>query len=216
MEINKRLQISGDELVEYKDRQHYDEADEPDGQQREIDPVPALPTLGQPVDDHTQAEQREHDPIVGQDVRDGRHVPVPANAVDHRLGGVPGSFIGHCRVQIGTRTEKQTCERYEHEGHQYIPTEIQPVDIPVGPNGRVNATNQGAGEEDSRPYGEDHQHRTGPEPVAREKRAENDERDQTPQPLLEMPPNFEPQDAETVQTAPNHEVPRRAVPQAAQ
>ena len=56
LEINKRLQISGDELVEYKDRQHYDEADEPDGQQGEVDTVPPLPTLGQPVDDHAHAE----------------------------------------------------------------------------------------------------------------------------------------------------------------
>lgn len=102
LEINERLQVGGDELVEHEDRHHHDEADEPDGQQREIDPVPALPALRQPVDDHAQPEQREHDPIISQNVGDGRHVPVPANAVDHRLGGVPGGFIGHCRVQIGT------------------------------------------------------------------------------------------------------------------
>ena len=45
LEIDERLQVSSDELVEHEDRHHHDEADEPDGQQREVDPVPALPTL---------------------------------------------------------------------------------------------------------------------------------------------------------------------------
>lgn len=216
LEINERLQIGRDELVEHKDRHHHDEPDEPDGQHCKIDSIPTFPTVGQPMDDHTDDKEREHGPIVEQDIGDGRHIPVSANAVHHRLGGVPCRLVGYRRIQIGTRTEEQARERDEHEGHQYIPAEIQPVNIPVRPDGRIDATNQGAAEKDSRPYGEDHQHRFRPEVVAHEERGEDQAGDKTPEPLGEMPPNLEPQDAEAVQTTPYHEVPRRAVPQTTQ
>jgi len=147
LEINERLQVGGDKLVEHEDRHYHEEADEPDGQQGEVDTVPPLPTLRQPMDDHAHHKQGEHNPIVGQNVGDGRHIPMTADAVHHRLGRVPGGLVGHRWIQVGTRTEEQSRERDEYEGHEHIPAKIQPVDIPVGPDGRVDATDERAREE---------------------------------------------------------------------
>ena len=45
LEVNKRLQIRGDELVEHEDDRDHDETYQPEREHGEVDAVPALPTV---------------------------------------------------------------------------------------------------------------------------------------------------------------------------
>ncbi len=45
LEVNERLQIRGDELVEDEDDRHHDEPHQPEREHGEIDAVPAFPTV---------------------------------------------------------------------------------------------------------------------------------------------------------------------------
>ena len=51
LEVDKRLQVRGDELVEHEDGRHHDETHEPEREHGEVDAVPAFPTVGKPVDE---------------------------------------------------------------------------------------------------------------------------------------------------------------------
>ena len=51
LEVNKRLQVRGDELVEHEDSHDHDETHEPEREHGEVDAVPAFPTVGEPVDE---------------------------------------------------------------------------------------------------------------------------------------------------------------------
>lgn len=135
--------------------------------------------FGQPVDDHTYDKKYEYRPVVAQNLGDGWDVPVAANAVYHRLCGVPCGFIGNGWIEVWPWTEEQSCEGDEYEGHKYVPTVVQPLNIFVREDAGIDAADQGATKEYARPNGEDHQHRTWPEPVAGEKGPEDDARYQT-------------------------------------
>ncbi len=50
LEVNERLQIRRDELVEHKDGHDHDETHEPKREHGEVDAVPAFPTVRKPVD----------------------------------------------------------------------------------------------------------------------------------------------------------------------
>ena len=115
LEVDKRLQVSGDELVEHEDGRNHDEAHQPEREHGEVDAVPAFPTVRKPVDDHAENEHDEDELVVGQDVGDGRDVPLPADAVDHRLGGLPRRLVGSGRVEVGAGTEEQPRKRNEDE-----------------------------------------------------------------------------------------------------
>lgn len=98
LEVDERLEVGGDELVEHEDGGHDDNAHKPNRHQGEIDAVPALEMFRQPVDDHAHHEEGEHRPVVAQDFWNGGGVPVPADTVDHGLGRVPGRLVGNGRV----------------------------------------------------------------------------------------------------------------------
>jgi len=115
LEVNERLQVRGDELIEDEDDHHHDDSHQPEREHGEVDAVPAFPTVGEPVDDHTQHEHDEDELVVGDDVRDSRDVPLPADAVDHRFRRLPRRLVGSGGVEVGAGTEKQPCERNEDE-----------------------------------------------------------------------------------------------------
>lgn len=51
LEVDKRLQVRGDELVEHEDGRHDDETHQPKREHGEVDAVPAFPTVRKPVDE---------------------------------------------------------------------------------------------------------------------------------------------------------------------
>ena len=65
LEVDKRLQVSGDELVEHEDGRHDDETHQPKREHGEVDAVPAFPTVRKPVDDHAENEHDEDELVVG-------------------------------------------------------------------------------------------------------------------------------------------------------
>ena len=51
LEVDKRLQVRGNELVEHEDGHDHDETHEPKREHGEVDAVPAFPTVRKPVDE---------------------------------------------------------------------------------------------------------------------------------------------------------------------
>ena len=216
LEIDKRLQVSGDKLVNHKHGQHHHDAHQPKRHQRKIDAIPALPTLGEPMYDHTEHKQEIDVPIVLEYVGDDGHIPLPADAGNHILGRVPGGLIGHSGIEVRTRAEKESREGDEHKGHQHVPAEVEPLHIAVREDGRVDGADERARKEDARPDHKDVQHGCWPQAIANQEDDKHQTRNHTAEPLPKMSPDLEAEDADAVQAAPDHKVPGGAVPQTAQ
>ncbi len=95
LEINERLQVSRDELVDHEDD---DDANQHHQRQRHVGKpkaIAALEVFGQPMDDHAYHDEDEHVAVVHHDVGYLAQVPMATHLVDHVLGGVPGRFVGH-------------------------------------------------------------------------------------------------------------------------
>lgn len=60
LEINERLQIGSDELVDNKDADTCDNDHQPDGHQSEIETIPTFTTDWQPVDYHANDKQNKN------------------------------------------------------------------------------------------------------------------------------------------------------------
>ena len=65
-------------------------------------------------------------------------------------------------VKVRAGAEEESREGDEDEGHQHVPAVVQPLDIPVGEDGRIDGPDERAREEDARPDGEDPEHRGRP------------------------------------------------------
>ena len=102
LEIDKRLQISGDELIDDKHNQCNDENHERNRHLGEPNAIAALEIIGQPVDDHTNDDEAEHIAVVVGNIRDDLQIPVATNLIDHVFGRVPSRFVGFGWVEVRT------------------------------------------------------------------------------------------------------------------
>lgn len=64
LEINKRLQVGGNELIDDKHNQSRHQNHQSEWHTREPNAVTALETVRQPMDDETEDDEREHFPII--------------------------------------------------------------------------------------------------------------------------------------------------------
>ncbi len=116
LEINERLQVGGDELV---DDEHHGDAYQyhhSDGHFGEPNTVAALKVLRQPVNDHTYQDEDEHVAVVPNDVGDLAPIPMATHLVDHVFGSVPSGFVGHGGVEVGAAAEEESGESDKGEG----------------------------------------------------------------------------------------------------
>lgn len=215
LEIDEGLEVGGDELVEHEDGDHHDDADDPYGQQGEVHPVPAFPAVGQPVDDHAKDKEDEDSAVVVQDVGNDRCIPGAADAVDHALGGVPGGLVGQGGVEVGARPEEESGEGDEDEGLCDAPRLVEPGHVAFWENLGVQGLDEGAGGHHARPYAGDAQDGCREEVVAHHEDGEDAPDDERLYPVATVSPDLVAEDAQSVESAPNHEVPGGAMPQAA-
>ena len=68
LEIDERLEVGGDELVEGHGQGYAEEAHEPQGHGGEPEAVAAFEARREPVDKHAGGEEEEDGGIVGEDV----------------------------------------------------------------------------------------------------------------------------------------------------
>lgn len=120
LEVDERLHLCRDELVEDKDCEHNDK--EHGGQRHpgKTDTVAPLEVGGKPVDDHSCHEEEEYI-VVGLAHRPYIDRPGGTNGIDHRGGYAPGGLVGNGGIQIGTGAEKEAREGDEGESNQDAP-----------------------------------------------------------------------------------------------
>ena len=121
LEVDKGLEVGGDELENHEDGGDDHEGHEPQGHAGEGEAVAALEAFGQPVDHHAGEEDKEGGAIVGQDVGRLGEIPVRANLVYHLRGRAPGHFVGLGGVEVGAAAEEKTRETDEDEGEAGVP-----------------------------------------------------------------------------------------------
>ena len=212
LEIDEGLEVGGDELVEHENGDHHDDADDPHGQQGEVYPVPAFPAVGQPVDDHAEDEQDEDATVVVQDVGDYSGIPGAADAVDHALGGVPGCLVGQGGVEVGTRPEEQSGEGDEDEGLGDAPHLVKPRYIALWEDERIGGFDERAGGHRTCPYAGDAQDGRWEKAVADHEDDEDAADDERLHQVAAAPPDLVANDAQSVESTPDHKVPGGAVP----
>ena len=121
LEIDKGLQVGGDELINDEDGEHHGEEHDRQRHGGEPQAVAAFETVGQPVDDHADEEDDEDGCVVGKDVGHLLPVPVAADAFHHLGGGAPGGLVGLGGVEVGAAAEKETGEADEDKGEEGVP-----------------------------------------------------------------------------------------------
>ena len=122
LEINERLQVGGDELV---DDEHHDDTNQHHHRDRHLgepNAVAAFEVLGQPVDNHTYHNKNKHVAVVSNDVGDLAPIPMATHLVDHVFGSVPSGFVGHGGVEVGAAAEEESGESDEGEGLEDRPS----------------------------------------------------------------------------------------------
>ena len=127
LEIDKRLQISRDELV---DDEHDDGANhnhQRNGQLGEPNAIASLEVVGQPMDYQAYHNENEHIAIMEDDAGNHVQIPMAAHLVDHAFGGFPCCFVGYGGVEVGAAAEEQSCEGDEGEGLEDGPSLLQPL-----------------------------------------------------------------------------------------
>lgn len=172
------------------------------------------------MDDHAGNEEQHDVLILLNERQDDRVIPRAANLVHHLLGSLPGFAVGGSGVEVTCRTEEQTREGDEDEGLEYIPRIVDP------PNEAVRSTHspQPADVPDRRTDPEDeyphlhhiHQRVRAVRELARSNHADcQKEHDEVTDMFAQCPPALVDNHADTVESAPDDEVPACAVPQAA-
>lgn len=125
LEIDELLQVRRDELIYDEDSDQHVESHQRQRSGGEPNPIPPFEMLRQPVDDHTQNDEREDIAILPNHIRNHSRIPLRTNLIDHILGGHPSLFIRLCGVQIGAGTEEETRPRDEDEGLYNRPSSRQ-------------------------------------------------------------------------------------------
>ena len=214
LEVDERATVRAHELVNYEDDERRAEDHEREGLRGEHDAVAALPFLGDPVDEHA-CDKHEDDVDVFP--RDGaERVPAPGGThlVHHVFGRIPGDFVCFGGVEVRACAEEESRKRDEHEGERHVPGHIQPVVCLLAEEAE-NHHGEYAGEKHAEPdcgYGAD-----GEVEVLVDNRAHGKEEECCggAEGDAALAPDFIEHLAETVEAAPDDEVPAGTVPPAA-
>ena len=127
MEINKRLQIRRDELIDDEDDEDADDDHQRDGHLGEPKAIATLEILGQPMNYQSYHYENEYVAVMADNIGDLLQTPAAAHLVYHVFGGVPSGFVGLGWVEVGAATEKQSREGDEGEGLENGPSVLQPL-----------------------------------------------------------------------------------------
>ena len=110
------MKVGGYELIDDKDYGDDRQYHHRQRKHSEIEPVPALEALGQPMDDHAYDDEDEYIAVFVADLGDDGEVPGGTDLLNHIPGGAPSYFVGRGRIKVGTASEEQTREGDESEG----------------------------------------------------------------------------------------------------
>lgn len=215
LEVDERLEVGGDELADDEDGEDADEGHQREGHRGEPDAVAALEVLGEPMDDHSEDEDEDHTYVLLSHLRDQGQVPVAAYSLDHILCRTPRFLIRLGRVQVGAASEEKAGESNEYERHSDRPASLKPREGGLEAAQMVEHPHGGAYEYDQRPDEEKVEHRCGNRGLKNIKGHADETYDERPDVDITALPKPVDQHSETVQTAPDHEVPAGAVPKAA-
>ena len=138
-----------------------------------------------------------------------------ANLVDHVLGRVPCRFVGHGGVEVGAAAEKQSREGDKGERLQDGPSVLQPLQGLLAAKEVVKHPNHIPRKDDGAPHEQHVEHRPGHIDAQQPQAEGHHHHEQGATIHAPVFPKTVKQHPDAVQAAPNHEVPRRAVPQAA-
>ena len=125
LEIDERLHIGGNELVDNNHRNNHTNDHQPQRHHSEIKAVPLLELRRQPVNNHTKQEQNNDISVLPHKRQNNTAVPRTANLVDHIRCRFPRDLIGRCRVKVAGRTEEQACKGDESEGLRHRPGDAE-------------------------------------------------------------------------------------------
>ena len=158
MEINKRLQIRRDELVNHKHDEDANQDHQRQGHLGEPKAITTLEVLWKPMDYKTYHYENEYVAVVTDDVGDLLQTPAAAHLVYHVLGGVPSGFVGFGRVEVGAAAEEQSREGDEGEGLENGPSVLQPLQGFLSTQNVVNQADDITCEDDGAPHKEQIEH----------------------------------------------------------
>ena len=80
------------------------------------------------MDEHAGNKHQNDVDVFPGDGAESIPLPSGAHLLDHVLGGVPGHFVGLCRVQVGACAEEKAGKGDEHEGEAHVPGHVEPVE----------------------------------------------------------------------------------------
>lgn len=167
------------------------------------------------MDDHSEDEDEDHTYVLLSHLRDQGQVPVAADALDHILCCAPRFLVRLGRVQVGAASEEKAGKSNEYERHGYRPTCLKPRESGLEATKMIEHPHGGAYEYDERPDVEQVEHRSWDRGLKNIKGHADETYDERPDIDITALPEPVDQHSETVQTAPDHEVPAGAVPEAA-
>ncbi len=167
------------------------------------------------MDDHSEDEDEDHTYVLLSHLRDQGQVPVAAYSLDHILCRTPRFLIRLGRVQVGAASEEKAGESNEYERHSDRPASLKPREGGLEAAQMVEHPHGGAYEYDQRPDEEHIEHRSRDRGLKNIKGHADESYDERPDVDITAFPEPVDQHSETVQTAPDHEVPAGAVPKAA-
>lgn len=121
LEINKRLKIGGNKLIEGYSQKNTTDTYEPEGQRGKPKAVAAFEARGEPMDCHAESKKEKYYGVVGKDVGYLREVPVRPYLMHHLTGCIPCHLVGFGRIKVRARAEEKTSERDEDEGDENGP-----------------------------------------------------------------------------------------------
>ena len=214
LEVDERLEVGSDELIEDEDGGHDDQDHEPERYAGEPEAVAALEADREPMDNHAEGEKKEGSPIVTHDVGHLGEVPLRANLVHHLAGGAPSHLVGLGGVEIGTAAEEESREADEDKGEEGGPDggEVRGERCEMSGRGNGYIADEHHGGDEAEHVEEGRMGEQAEEPEGGGDAAEGHE---TGAPGALAPPLVH-QDAQAVEAAPGNEVERGTVPKAAE
>ncbi len=215
LEVDERLEISGDELADDEDGEDADEDHQRERHRGEPDAVAALEVLGEPMEDHSDDEYEDNTEVLLDHLRNEGQIPVAADALDHILRRAPRLLVRFRRVQVGAASEEKAGESNEYKRHSDRPAGLKPRESSLEAAKMIDHPHRRADEYDQRPDEEHIEHRGRDSGLKNIKGQAYESYDERPDIDIAAFPEPVDQHSEAVQTAPDHKVPAGAVPQAA-
>ena len=210
------MKVGGYELIDDKDYGDDRQYHHRERKHSEIEPVPALEALGQPMDDHAYDDEDEYIAVFVADLGDDGEVPGGTDLLNHIPGGAPSYFVGRGRIKVGTASEEQAGERDEGEGLGDAPHRSEGLERLLSSAKMVDITHQRAGADDQGPDFqkiEDRGWRDPGQDGTSRRRQRHDRHAQVPVHIL---PELISYGSQAVEAAPYDEVPAGAMPETAQ